>query len=94
VADRRSNQSCPLEEAAQLQVPHQQHEPEQEHQHIEVDGPVGILQRESAHGDHGNSAQQGRGGAVEVQPANPLDRDEKVCEPENQKGCVHKQRER
>ncbi len=68
----------PLEEFADFEVAHDQHEAEQEDQHVEVHRGVRLLQRHHAEDHHGDGAQQARGGAVEMDERQPLDRDQQV----------------
>src|SRR5438552_341510 len=68
----------PLGELPDLEVADDEHQAQEEHEHVEVHGGVGGDQRQHAEGDHGHGAQQARRRAVEVDEGEPLNGDENV----------------
>ena len=67
----------------------QDHQTEQEDQDVQIDGRVGVGERQAAERNHPDRAQQGGSRAVEVQPADPLDCDEEIGGDEDEQRRGH-----
>lgn len=63
------------EEARQTKVGNHDHHAEKQRQGVEIDGLVGVVERERAAGDHQGGTHQGDTGAIERQAGNTTDRE-------------------
>ena len=74
------------EETGQPQAGDHDHDAEQQGDGIEVDGPIGILERQSPGRDHEARAHQRDAGAIDPQPRNPADGKRQITRDEDDDG--------
>ena len=68
----------PFEEMPHLEVADDEHQAEEEDEHIKVDRRIGLLERQDAKDDHRDGAEQTGRRPVQVHERQPLDGDEQV----------------
>src|SRR5439155_601720 len=94
VSSRSRNGSRSSARYAHLEIADDQHEAEQEHQHVEVNRRVGVAQRQHAQDDHRDRAEQARRRPVQVDEGQALDGDQQIGRGEDDEAGGHANAER
>ncbi len=78
---------CKREEARELQVRHQDHHADQQHDGVEIDGAVGVLQAQDAETDHEARADERGARPVDAQPRQPAEGNHRIgAEKDDERG--------
>jgi hypothetical protein len=76
----------PVEEMRDLKMSDENHDAQKKNYGVPTDGAIGSVERDDPRENHGHSAAERRGGAVEVAAASAFDGDEDVGDEENDDG--------